>query len=143
MRTPWSWVLAASVAGALSACNGPKETCEGSARSFYSLLKGHDWSGLHEMLTPEFRQRWNKVDRFSEAMEAVWLGSKDFSVKWNTIGETRERVCVVNGQLTYTIKIRGQEPRTTSDEYFSWTLRQGTDGRWYAELPGQEKISGY
>lgn len=143
MRRPRSWALAAAAALGLCACNGPKEDCEGSARSFYNLLKGHDWEDLHGMLTPEFKRKHQSVERFSTGMEAIWLGTKDFSVRWNTISPTRERVCIANGEMSYTTKIRGKDPVDTVDEYFSWTLRQGSDGRWYVEMPGEEKISGY
>jgi hypothetical protein len=133
----------ATAAACLVGCNGPKDTCEGSANSFYGTLRGHDWDTMHRMLTPEFKHKFAKVDRFTYAMENIWLGSKSFSVKWNTVSETRERVCIANGLLSYTVKIRGQESKDTKDEYFSWTFRKGNDGLWYAELPGQERIGGY
>ncbi len=131
------------MAAAFLGCNGPKETCEGSAKAFYGTLRGHDWATMHQMLTPEFKHKFNRVDRFAEVMEYNWLGSKSFSVRWNTISETRERVCIANGQLSYTVKIRGENPVDTTDQYFSWTFRRGNDGLWYAEVPGQEKVGGY
>lgn len=143
MRRARSWALAVAAAACFSSCNGPKEDCEGSARSYFSLLKSHDWDGIHAMLTPPSKHKHPDPDRFASVMGEIWMGTKDFSVKWNTISPTRERICIANGLMSYTTKIRGKDPVDTVDEYFSWTLRLGSDGRWYMDLPGEERISGY
>ena len=143
MRGSLTWVVVAAAAACLGGCSGPKERCEGSAKSFFSTLRGHDWETMYRILTPEFKHKFQNADRFTRAMENFWLGSKGFSVKWNNIFETRERVCIANGLMSYTVKIRGQSAKDIRDEYFSWTFRRGNDGLWYAEMPGQEKIGGY
>jgi hypothetical protein len=53
------------------------------------------------------------------------------------------KLCIVNGELSYVIKIRGKEPQSIDNDYFSWTFRQQNDGKWYIEVPGMEKVGGF
>lgn len=140
MRPSFAFALFAA-ALALAACNGPKETCEGSMNSYYALLKSHDWDGAYEMLTPEYKRKLT-ADRYARGMEEEWLGSKGFSLKVGNISESRG-ACYANGGISYTVKIRGKEPVDYDNEYFSWIFRKQADGKWYIEMPGMERVSAY
>lgn len=126
----------------LAGCNGPKDTCEGSFKSYYSLLKGHDWEAMYELLTPSFKKKAGSPANLVPYMEEDYAGSKSFSLNDVNIQEGGD-TCIVNGGLNYTIKKRGENPYDISDEYFSWTFRRAQDGLWYIELPGSEKITGF
>ncbi len=132
----------AACALSFAACNGPKDTCEGSYNSYYSMLKGHDFEGIHEMLTPEFRQKYSPVEKYVKWMDGYWGPTKDFSLRVGQINESGS-TCLANGELNYIYRKRGENPVEHSGEYFSWVFKKQPDGKWYIEQPGQEKLSGY
>jgi len=127
----------------LAGCNGPKDSCQGSTDSFFSIIKGHDWDTMFELLTPEHKRKVGNAARLNAFMEDIYKGTKNFKVSYQNVAETKTGVCVVNGTMSYTIKIRGENPVDINDEYFSWTLKKGRDGLWYIDIPGEEKIGGY
>jgi hypothetical protein len=126
---------------ALTACNGPKETCQGSFESYWSYLKSHDWEGAYEMLTPQYKNKIT-LDRYIAGMEEEWAGSKNFSMTVSNLSESAAG-CFVNGGISYNVKIRGQQPYRVDGEYFSWIFRKQKDGKWYIELPGMEKVGAF
>lgn len=135
--------LAALAATCLAGCNGPKDSCQGSYDSYCSMLKGHDWDGMFQMLTAEHKKKAGRPERLAAFMEDSFKGTKDFSFNLQTLSESQTGVCVANGFMSYTIKLRAKNPEDVKDEYYSWTFRLARDGKWYMELPGEEKISGY
>jgi hypothetical protein len=130
---------------ALTACNGPKDSCEGTYNSYVACMKGHDWECVFELLTPEFKRKAGNPKRVAIAMEeGQWLkGSKSFKVNVFDIAETKAGICTARGTMSYTIKNRGENPRDVKDEYFAWTFRLEKDGLWYMELPGSEKLQAF
>lgn len=141
MRVQAVFVVAAA-ALALAGCNGPKGDCEGSYKSYRSTLEGQDWDGMYELLTPEHKKMVRSPKGLERGLSEMWAGSKSFTFKTMNINETTAGVCTVQGEMSWTTKIRGQLPYD-SETYFSWTFKKGKDGLWYIELPGKEKISGY
>jgi hypothetical protein len=137
----WRILLIAVLA--LTGCKGAKDSCEESAKSYYSLLTDHNWSGIFEMLTPEFKKKVGTAERLDAHMGEIYKGTKSFSVNFQNFGESKTGVCIVNGTLSYTIRLRGQNPVPIDDEYFAWTFKKGRDGLWYIDLPGEEKLMGY
>jgi ketosteroid isomerase-like protein len=107
--------------------------------SYYSLLKGHNWDGVYELLTPEHKKKIGSPEKVATVMAPTWNPTHSFSIKVNQVVETGP-LCVASGALWYTYKVRGALPEVTEDEYFSWTLRKQADGKWYIELPGSEKV---
>ena len=133
----------ALVALFLAACNGPKEKCEGSFKSYFSMIEGQDFAGMYEMLTPKFKKKVKSVEHFSAAMLEQWNGTYGFSKKVDSITESADGICIARGAMSYTWRVRGKEAEAHDDEFFSWTFRKERDGKWYIELPGYERISGY
>lgn len=136
--------LAITAAACVVSRGGPKDTCQGSFESYFGALKGHDWSGVWELLTPELKKKVGSPERLASAMEEVWVGAKGFSYSLDTVSQTNVGVCIANGTMSYKIKLQGHDTVDYNDEYFSWTFRQNpVDGKGYIELPGSEKISGF
>lgn len=121
-------------------CNGPKDSCEGSYKSYVSMLEGKDWEGIHGLLTPAHKKKF-ALSTYSRAMEELWGPTKGFEWRLNTLSETKN-VCIVNGMMEYTWKVRGKEPEDR-EEYYSFTFRKDGDGKWYIEAPGAEKVAGW
>jgi len=139
----WFGILMVAAAGfTLAGCNKPKKDCEGSYKSYQHALDGHDWDAMYELLTPEFQKKTRSADRFGRVMEQNWQGAKSFRFTTDNVAETKSGVCTVQGDMKWTTKIRGASAYDT-EEYFSWTFRQGKDGLWRIELPGSEKISAF
>ncbi len=139
MRKQITWI---SLIGALllAGCNGPKSDCAGSFKSYQNMLESQDWEGLYELLTPEHKKKFS-MKNYLAGMTEVWGPTHSFDWRLNLLTETG-KVCIVNGMMEYTFKIRGKEPEDR-DEYFSFTFRQQADGKWHIEQPGAEKISGW
>jgi hypothetical protein len=128
---------------ALAGCRGAKDTCEGSYKSWTACLANHDWESAYEMLTPEHKRKAVDPAHMARGMEEHWEGAKSFSFTLINLAETKSGVCTANGEMSYTIKIRGDNPYDVNDEYFAWTFRQGKDEKWYIEIPGLEKIGAF
>lgn len=126
----------------LAGCNGPKDTCEGTYKSYTNTLTGADWEGMYELLTPEHKKIARNPETMVRVMSDRWLGAKNWSIKTINVNETKEGFCTVQGEMSWTVKTRGRNPFDQST-YFSWVFKQQKDGLWYIELPGQEKITGY
>ena len=141
MRVRFGIVVAAAGL-VLAGCNGPKSTCEGSYKSYCNTLEGADWEGMYELLTPEFKKKARSAAAMNRVMSDVWKGAKSWSFKTQNVNETKEGFCTVQGEMKWTVKIRGALPYDEST-YFSWVFKQQKDGLWYIELPGHEKITGY
>lgn len=127
----------------LAACNGPKETCAGSFESYFSMLEDHDYEGMYEMLTPEFKKKVRSVEGFSRAMNEEWFGTHGFSKKVDNVAETAGGVCTARGVMSWTWRVRGKEAESYDDVFFAWTFRRQKDGKWYIDLPGYEKITAF
>jgi len=134
-------LLLLSLALAATGCNGPKETCEGTVKSYFSTLKSQDFEAMYPLLVPEHRAKFSSVERFQRAMGKLWEGSKDFKLGVAEISEG-SNTCIARGMLKYTIKVMGSEARDY-DDYVSWTLQKGKDGLWYIQLPGLEKVGAF
>ena len=93
----------------LAACNGPKEKCEGSFKSYFSMIEGQDFSGMYEMLTPKFKKKVKSVEHFSAAMLEQWNGTYGFSKKVDSITESADGICIARGSMSYTWRVRGKE----------------------------------
>ncbi|HEY3452147.1 MAG TPA: hypothetical protein VGK67_37735 [Myxococcales bacterium] len=141
MRVQFGFVLAAASL-VLAGCNGPKSDCEGTYKSYCNTLEGQDWDGMYELLTPEFKKKVHSAKGLERGLSGTWKGTKSFTFKTINVNETKAGVCTVQGEMSWTTKIRGELPYD-SENYYSWTFKQGKDGLWYIELPGSEKISGY
>ncbi|MFN7133077.1 MAG: hypothetical protein ACK4N5_13445 [Myxococcales bacterium] len=133
-------IFTALCALSLTGCNGPKEDCEGSFKSYQSLLEGQSWSGIYELLTPEFKRKI-KVEAYEQLMKEEWGPTHSFKWDVQNVGASA-KVCIVNGNMKYTWKVRGKNPEDR-DEYFAFTFRKQPDGKWYMEHPGDEKIGGF
>ena len=127
---------------ALAACNGPKESCEGSFKSYFSMIEGQDYEGMYEMLTPEFKKKVKSLERFSAAMNEQWQGTYGFSKKVDNIAESGN-VCIARGLMSYTWRVRGKEAEPHDDEFFAWTFHKQKDGKWHIDLPGYERVSAF
>lgn len=135
-------IIGFSLLGALllAGCNGPKEDCLGSFKSYKSMLESQDWEGLHEMLTPEHKRKF-PLAKFKRGMAELWGPTHSFDWKLNNVSETA-KVCIVNGLMEYTWKVRGKAPED-HEEYFAFTFKKQADGKWYIEQPGAEKVAGW
>jgi ketosteroid isomerase-like protein len=140
MRTRLALCLLAVLASA--GCHKPKDTCEGSFNSYFNAMKGKDWSAMYALLTPKYKKKARSPEFFSSFIQEEWGPAKNFDLNVMGIVPSGD-LCIVNGTMDYTIKIRGKEPVDYDDEYFSWTFRRERDGLWYIELPGEEKLTGF
>ena len=140
MRTRFALCLLALLVAA--GCYRPKDTCEGSFESFYSAIKADDWDATYEMLTAAHKKKVRSKEVWAQYMASDWGRAKSFSLHLNNIAPSGN-VCIANGTMDFVFKERGKEPETVKDYYFSWTFRREADGKWYVEIPGQEKLQGY
>lgn len=135
-------ILLAGAALALSACNGPKGSCEGTYNSYTSTLESSDFEAMYELLGEESKKKIPSVKKYAAILGDRWAGSKKFRFRPQSIVETGG-VCIANGFMDYTIKKLGELPESTTDEYYSWTFHKAADGKWYIEQPGTEKIQSW
>jgi len=139
---PWSCFVVLAALGLL-ACNGPKDTCQGSVDSYWSLFKAHDWEGIYEMLTPEYKKKVGSAEQLASALDENWKGGKSYTMELDNVVATASGVCIANGNMNYIWRLRGENPKEFNNQYFSWTFHLLKDGKWYIDLPGEERLSGY
>ncbi|MBS2029221.1 MAG: hypothetical protein JST54_15065 [Deltaproteobacteria bacterium] len=130
----------ALLAGSLVGCWGPKDDCEGTMRSFESIVDGNHWDSFPDIVHPPLRKKYGDLN-LTRWVGGYYEGARSF--KFTSLqASVAGNICLCQTTSTWTQKIRGHEAETFADEYNAYTLHL-IDGKWYMELPGSAKVQAF
>ena len=140
MRRSLLGFLVIPLALAVGGCHGPKSDCEGTMRSFEAIIDGNSWDDFPGVVYAPLRKKFGDK-HISRGIAEYYEGARSFKFTGIQTSVSKD-VCFAQTTATWTQKIRGHNPNTYSDEYYSYTLHL-VDGKWYMELPGTGKLSAW
>lgn len=138
MRGVWVFLLLVTSAAGLG-CHGPASSCEGTMKSFASIIDGNSWDDLPAIIYQRDRKKFG--DRaIKKWVASTYNGAKSFEFSYLNATVTGE-MCQAQTTSKWHWKIRGKNPEDFSDD-FTYLLHN-VDGKWYMELPGTSKVQGW
>ena len=130
-------LLVVSAAGL--GCHGPSSSCEGTMKSYASIIDSNSWDDLPGIIYAPERKKYG--DRaIVKWVSRNYNGAKSFKFKYLAAVETGE-TCQAQSISQWHWKVRGKVAEDNSDEY-TYLLHR-VDGKWYMELPGTSKVQGW
>jgi len=119
----------------LTGCHGPKDTPDGTVKSFYATIESENWTDLPSMIDPESVQKSGGPGRVAAFYYSLFADVRNIDL---TIDESLiqrpDSEAAVRFRCTATFRALGEMPH---DKDCSDTLAlKWHDGKWFIVVPG-------